>query len=69
MRVSKTFEVVVKDAIEYIASLDKDLSKPQVQQLIYEICLETYRCGIAEMQEPIRIPKSDRPEPPNFERL
>lgn len=63
MRVSKAFETVVLTAIRRVAIQDSDLKKPEVRALVYQLCCECYRVGVAEMQEPIRRlmdePKTD----------
>jgi len=53
MRISPALEQVIGEAIKRCATVAPDLRDPLVQNVIMELCKESYRAGVIEMQEPI----------------
>jgi hypothetical protein len=55
MRISPSLEAVIHEAITRCAEVAPDLRDPQVQNVIMALCKESYRAGVAEYQEPIKL--------------
>jgi len=55
MRLSPELEMTIIQAIRRVAHECSDLKNPEVERLLVTICRESYRAGVCEMQEPIKL--------------
>lgn len=55
MRMPGNLHMGILQAIRLVASQTPDLRDPISERLILKVCEESYRAGVIEMQEPIKL--------------